>query len=98
MSLVKKSGALVVNSSVEGLEILIDNRKGSYLGEKTRAFEQYGRTVLGEREFKLSEGSYVLTIRKSSKKVKNSQFSISPGRTTRLQVSVDTDTKEIQIQ
>jgi len=98
LSLVKKAGTLVVNSSAEGLEILIDNRKGSYLGGKTRTFEQYGRTTQGEREFKLSEGSYVLTIRKGAKRVKNFQFSIGPGRATKLQVSVDPDSKEIEIQ
>gem|GEM_PF-240872 len=98
VSMVKKAGMLVVNSSAEGLEILIDNRKGSYLGGKTRTFQQYGRTAHGEREFKLSEGSYVLTIRKGAKRVKNFQFGISPGRTTRLQVSVDPDSKEIEIQ
>ncbi len=98
LSLVKKAGTLLVNSSVDGLEILIDNRKGSFIGGKTRVFEQYGRTIEGEREFKLSEGSYVLTVRKGTKRVKNFQFTISPGRTTQLQVSFDPENKEIDIQ
>jgi serine/threonine-protein kinase len=98
VSMVKKTGSLVLSSSDAGMEILIDNRKGSFVGGKTRSFEQYGRTVEGEREFELSEGSYVLTIRKGSKRVKNFQFSIDPGRTTRLKVSVDPENRDITIQ
>jgi hypothetical protein len=98
VSMVKKAGSLVVSSSTEGLEILIDNRKGSFIGGRTRTFEQYGSTAEGEREFALSEGSYVLTIRRGAKRVKNHQFSISPGKTTRVQVSVDPESKDINIQ
>lgn len=98
VSMVKKTGSLVLSSSDEGMEILIDNRKGSFVGGKTRSFEQYGRTVQGEREFELSEGSYVLTIRKGSKRVKNYQFGIEPGKTTRLKVSVDPENRDITIQ
>ena len=98
VSMVKKAGKLVVYSDVEGLEILIDNRKGSFTGGKSRAFEQYGRTVEGEKVFELSEGSFVLTVRKGSKRVKNFQFNINPGKTTRLEVRLDPESRDIVIQ
>jgi hypothetical protein len=82
---------------VEGFEILIDNRKDSYLGGRSKEFIRYGKTIVGAREFKLAEGSYVLSVRRGRNTVKNFQFAITSNRTTELQVSYDLDSKEIDI-
>ncbi len=95
--LIKKPGTLIVQSSEEGFEILIDNRKDSYLGGRSKEFIRYGKTIVGEREFELAEGSYVLSVRKGRNRVKNFQFAITSNRTTKLQVSYDPEGKEIDI-
>jgi tRNA A-37 threonylcarbamoyl transferase component Bud32 len=96
-SLIKKPGTLVVESNHGGLGLLIDNRKEAFTGTLNKEYVKYGSTVEGNREFRLHEGNYVLTVRKSNKNVKNFQFTIRPGRTTRVQVSYDEENKEIDI-
>jgi serine/threonine-protein kinase len=97
VSLIKKPGTLVVQSDKEGLEILIDNRRESYSGARSKEFVRYGSTEVGDREFELNEGSYVLTVKRGSRIVKNFQFTIRPSRTTTVQISYDDENREIVI-
>jgi hypothetical protein len=53
--------------------------------------------VVGDREFKLDEGVYVLTVKRGSRTVKNFQFTITPSRTTLVRVSYDDENREIVI-
>ena len=64
---------------------------------KDKEYVKYGSTIEGSREFRLHEGNYVLTVRKGSRNVKNFQFTLHPGRTTRVQVSYDEESREIDI-
>jgi serine/threonine-protein kinase len=97
VSLMKKPGTLLVQSDRGGLEILIDNRRESYTGAKRKEFVRYGSTVVGDREFKLDEGVYVLTVKRGSRTVKNFQFAVTASRTTTVRVSYDDENREIVI-
>jgi len=97
IGLVKKAGSFVIASDHEGLEILIDNRKESYLGEQIKEFVSYGDTIEGEKMYMLPEGSYTLTVGKGSKVVQNAQFRIVSGKTTIVQVSYDVGEKSIEL-
>jgi hypothetical protein len=97
VSLNKKPGTLIIESNYEGLELLIDNQPESYIGEQIKHFSKYGNTDDGVKEFMLSEGNYILTVKKDSRNVRNFQFSIAADESTRLIVSFDPVQKEIQI-
>jgi serine/threonine-protein kinase len=97
ISLIRKSGTLIIESNYEGLGLLIDNQPESYIGEEMKHFIEYGDTVEGVKEFMLSEGNYILTVKKDSRNVRNLQFSIAADQSTRLIVSYDPALKEIQI-
>jgi predicted Ser/Thr protein kinase len=97
VGLIKKPGTLIVQSSHAGLDLLIDNRRESFTGTRNKEYVKYGSTIEGSREFRLHEGNYVLTVRKGSRNVKNFQFTLHPWRTTRVQVSYDEESREIDI-
>jgi serine/threonine-protein kinase len=98
VDLVRKPGLLLVRSNQEGLDLLIDNRRESYLGGQSKDFVRFGSTIVGDRTFELGEGSYVLTVMKSGKNVKNFQFTVRPGRTTAVRVIYDTESREITLE
>ncbi len=97
VSLIKKPGTLIIESNYVGLELLIDNQPESYIGDRIKHFVKYGDTVDGVKEFMLSEGNYILTVKKDSRNVRNFQFSLEAGESTRLIVRFDPVQKEIQI-
>ncbi len=97
VDLIQKPGNLVIESDTAGLQILIDNRKENYIGERQKEFEEYGETTLGMREFHLPEGRYMLSLKKDMKHAENFQFSVHAEETTRIRVSYRSDTKRIQI-
>jgi serine/threonine-protein kinase len=97
VGMIKEPGILRIESNFKGLELLIDNRKENYVGEMKKDFIRYGKTTEGMREFILMEGNYILTVEKDKKHVENLQFSISPKKTTIVDVSYSTDEKELQI-
>ncbi len=97
VSLLKKPGQLMIESDFEGLEILIDNRKESYLGEREKDFISYGTTVEGVKEFMFPEGNYVVTVKKGKRIIQNSQFKIRSTEYTIVKVSYDDKEKEIKM-
>lgn len=97
VDLIKKPGVLVIESDTEGLQILIDNRKENYIGDRQKKFEEYGKTALGTREFHLPEGRYMLSLKKDMKHAESFQFSVHAEKKTRLTVSFRSDTNRIQI-
>lgn len=97
VNLIKKPGKLIIESDMEGFEILINNQKGSYSGEKRKEFLQYGKTTKGKKEFILLEGNYLLTVKKDRKQFQNHEFKIKPDQSSRLIVSYNKDRKEINI-
>jgi serine/threonine protein kinase len=98
VGLIKKPGKLVVESDYEGLKLLIDGREENYLGEKEKDFVSYGQTIVGKKEFFLSEGNYLLTVIKDKRRMENYQFSVKPEGLTRLKVSYNTDEKKIYVE
>lgn len=97
VGLIKKPGKLVIESDFVGLEILIDNRKESYMGEMKKDFIKYGRTTAGVKEFVLPEGNYILTVKKDERHAEHHQFEITPEQTTAVKISYNTEEKKIQI-
>jgi serine/threonine-protein kinase len=97
VGLIKEPGKLVIKSDYEGLVLLIDNRKENYTGGLKKDFVRYGKTTEGVSEYVLSEGKYILTVEKDKKNVKNLQFSISPNKTTSVDVSYNREEKELRI-
>jgi tRNA A-37 threonylcarbamoyl transferase component Bud32 len=97
IGLVRKTGKVVIESDHAGLDILIDNREESYIGERTKDFVSYGATVDGEKEFMLPEGNYTVTVQKGSRVVQNAQFRIASGKVTRLEVSYDAVEKSLEL-
>ena len=97
VSLIRKPGVLQIDSDTEGLAILIDNRKEDYLGETTKDFVEFGNTVSGKKEFFLTEGDYVLTVKKDNKHFENHRFSISSMETVNLTISYEAEEKKISI-
>jgi len=97
VSLIKEPGILRIESNFERLDLLIDNRKENYIGEMKKDFVRYGKTTVGVREFMLTEGNYILTVEKDKNHVENLQFSISSKKTTIVDVSYNTEEKELKI-
>jgi len=97
VDLIKKPGILVIESDTPGLGILIDSRKENYMGNRQKEFAPYGKTLKGTREFHLSEGRYVLTVRRGMRQAENYQFDVSAEEVTRLKISYKSDTNRIQI-
>ncbi len=97
VGLIKKPGKLVIESDFVGLEILIDNRKESYMGEMKKDFIKYGRTTAGVKEFVLPEGNYILTVKKDERHAEHHQFKVTPEQTTAVKISYNTEEKKIQI-
>jgi len=98
VGLIRVSGTLVVESDFEGLAILIDNMKESYIGRKRKDFVPYGDTVEGKKEFMLPEGSYTITVQRSSRNVQNAQFRIAGDMTTIVKVSYAPGNKALGLQ
>lgn len=97
IGLVRKTGKVVIESDHAGLDILIDNREESYIGERLKDFVSYGATVDGEKEFMLPEGNYTVTVQKGSRVVQNAQFRIASEKVTRLKVSYDAVEKSLEL-
>jgi serine/threonine protein kinase len=95
--MIKKPGKLVLSSSSEGLEILLDNRRDDYLGGKSKTFVEFGRTTKKEKTFLLEERDYMLTIKKDDQIFSNYRVEITSDSTTRLNVSYDEKQKNINI-
>jgi eukaryotic-like serine/threonine-protein kinase len=93
----KQPGKIVLASNSDELEILFDNRKEYYAGERTKAFIQFGRTKKGERSFTLDEADYVLTIKKDDKTVNNFPFTMTSGAVVRLTISYNEKDRKITI-
>ncbi|HUT66822.1 MAG TPA: serine/threonine-protein kinase [Spirochaetota bacterium] len=98
VGLIRVSGTLVVESDFEGLAILIDNMKESYIGRKRKGFVPYGDTVEGKKSFMLPEGSYTITVQRGSRTVQNTQFRIAGDKTTTVMVSYDPGNKALGLQ
>ena len=98
VGLIRKSGTLVVESDYEGLSILIDNRAESYIGARQKQFVRYEDTLLGQKEFSLSEGTYAITVQRGKRVVQNAQFKISGDETTRVLVTYDTEEKSLGLE
>jgi predicted Ser/Thr protein kinase len=89
-------GTLTIESNTPGLEISIDNRKDNFIGNSIKKFTEYGLTAAGKRDFLLTGGNYVLTIKKD-KSIANFQFTITNKQQTRLSVTFDKDKKAITV-
>jgi serine/threonine-protein kinase len=97
VTLTKKPGKLILKSDYEGLELLIDNRKENYLGEKDKEFVRYGVTDIESREFLLPDGNYVLTVKKGKKLIENYQFNLKSDSSIVLDITYNEDDKKILI-
>ncbi len=95
--LVRIPGTLVIESNYEGLELLIDNRRENYHGDREKQFISYGKTTLEPKELPFSHGSYLLTVTKDKRHVENYRFDITSGEATRLQIHYDKEEKVISI-
>jgi len=98
VNMIKKPGTLIIKSVQKGLDLLIDNRKGNFIGGKEKRFVNYGQTIKGEKKYLLSEGNYVLTVRYNKKHLANHQFTIEPEQTTIVEVIYNTKDKSIILQ
>jgi hypothetical protein len=97
VALIRKPGTLIISSNHEGLDILIDDRKENYIGEREMMFTAYGKTVKGEKQFMLSEGTHVATLKRGNRNIEDAQFRILPDATTRIEVSYNVDEKKIKL-
>ena len=97
VSLSREPGKLVIDSDFEGLELLIDNQKENYLGEKKKEFVRYGETISGSKEFMLPDGDYMLTVMRDKRHMENYQFTIYSKKSTGVKISYDKDNKKISI-
>jgi hypothetical protein len=96
IGLEKIPGNLLIESDVEGLQILIDDRKRGYTRGRDGEYVEYGQTVEGSTSLALPEGEYVLTVRKGGRE-SDLRFTIRPEETTRLAVAYDGEEKSIRI-
>jgi len=97
VGMIKKAGTLIIKSNQEGLDLLIDNRKGSFAGGREKRFINYGQTFKGEKKFLLPEGNYILTVKRNKKHQANYQFRIEPEQTTIVEVNYDSENKSINL-
>jgi serine/threonine protein kinase len=97
VELLKVPGRLILNSNSDELEILLDNRKEYYAGDRARTFVQFGRTKKGEKSFSLDEADYILTLKKDDKTVNNFPISVKSGAVVYLQVGYNAKDRRITI-
>ncbi len=89
-------GTLTIESNAPGLEISVDNRKDNFIGNNIKTFTEYGTTAAGRKDFLLTTGNYVLTVKKD-KSIANFQFKITNRQQTRLGVTYDKNKKTITV-
>jgi eukaryotic-like serine/threonine-protein kinase len=95
--LIKKSQKLVVESNTDNLKILIDNQEENFIGGETKEFVEYGSTEIGEKEFLLTPGNYVLTFMRSKNNFENLQIDITDEQPVQLKVTYDETDNSIEI-
>jgi serine/threonine-protein kinase len=95
--LIKKSQKLIVESNTDNLKILIDNQEENFIGGETKEFVEYGSTEIGEKEFLLTPGNYVLTFMKSKNNFENLQIDITGEQPVHLKVTYDEAEDSIEI-
>jgi serine/threonine protein kinase len=97
VELQKIPGKIVIAADTDELEILFDNRKEYYAGDRTKSFIQFGRTKKGEKSFALDEADYVLTLKKDDKTVNNYPLSVKSGAVIHLQIGYSAKDRKITI-
>lgn len=93
----KIPGKLIIESNIEGIELMIDNQREAYTGGIEKRFVKYGKTIKGRKEFLLREGIYILTVKKGRKAEKTIEFKINSELTTGIRVNYLPDKKEIKV-
>ena len=97
VELQKDPGRVILMCNTDELEILFDNRKEYYGGDRTKSFIQFGHTKKGEKTFFLDEAEYVLTVKKDNKIINNYPFSLRSGAVVRLAVTYNEKSKKITV-
>jgi len=98
IDLMPKPGRLVIDCGTEGLDILLNNKKGDYMGTETRAYTVFGTTTNGTRGFDLPAGEYVLVLKKGSRVSGSHQLVIRPETVVGVTATYDEEARRIVIQ